>query len=43
MMFIVKRLVGDSHCDVVAKVEDIEEAMQLADENAYDEEPDEIK
>lgn len=42
-MFTVKRLVGDSHCDVIAKVEDIEKAMQLADENAYDEEPDEIE
>ena len=39
-MFTVKRIVGDSQCDIIAKTNDIEEAMQLADANAYDEEPD---
>jgi hypothetical protein len=40
MMFKVERLVGDSHCELIAEVADIEEAMSLADQNAYDAEPD---
>ena len=38
-MFKVERLVGDSHCELVAEVVDIGEAMSLADQNAYDAEP----
>ena len=34
-MFKVERIVGDSSCKLIAEVEDIEEAMSLADENAY--------
>lgn len=42
-MFKVERIVGDSSCKLIAEVEDIEEAMSLADENAYDEEPEEAE
>lgn len=42
-MFKVERIVGDSSCKLVAEVENIEEAMSLADENAYDEEPEEAE
>ena len=38
-MFKVERLIGDSLCEIVAEVENIEDAMQLADENAYNAEP----
>lgn len=39
-MFKVERLVGDSFCELIAEVDNIEDAMSLADQNAYDAEPD---
>lgn len=42
-MFRVERLVGDSQCTLVAEVENIEDAMSLADENAYDKEPEDAE
>ena len=39
--FVITRIVGDGRGEVIDTVDNLQEALNIADENAYDEEPDE--